>query len=86
MKKIIFIIVAALAVFSFAQEANAQTVPPPANKVVPAAQYYEGGKDAMYKFINDHIVYPPNAKRNRIQGECIIHLVIEADGKTTNLK
>jgi protein TonB len=85
MKKIIFIIVAVLAVFMASKETKAQTVPPPPGKVVPAAQYYEGGQEAMYKFINDHIVYPPNAKRNRIQGECIIHLVIEADGRTSNL-
>ncbi|MCS6823007.1 MAG: energy transducer TonB [Cytophagaceae bacterium] len=59
-----------------------QTVPP--NKTIPAAQYYEGGQDAMYKFINENVRYPVLAKRNRIQGECIIHLTIEADGKGTN--
>lgn len=85
MKKIIFILAVTLAFVAF-NNANAQTTPPPAGKSVPAAQYYEGGQDAMYKFINDNIIYPPNAKRNRIQGECIIHLVIEADGRTSNLQ
>ncbi len=86
MKKIIFVLVAFLAFVAVTNNASAQTAPPPAGKSIPAAQYYEGGQAAMYKFINDNIVYPPNAKRNRIQGECIIHLVIEADGKATGLQ
>ncbi|MDF2457244.1 MAG: tonB-related protein [Cytophagaceae bacterium] len=70
-------------------QATAQTPPnygPPEGKVVPIAEYYEGGKEAMYKFINDHIVYPVNAKRNRIQGEVIITVDLTADGKATNMK
>jgi protein TonB len=53
---------------------------------VAAAQYYEGGQEAMYKFIDAQKVYPMNAKRNRIQGQCIIHVNIEADGKITGAK
>ncbi len=82
MKKLIFILLALVAPVTF-NKMLAQG--PPEGKSVPAAQYYEGGQEAMYKFINDNKIYPPNAKRNRIQGECIIHLVIEADGKTSNL-
>ncbi|HVD98827.1 MAG TPA: energy transducer TonB [Cytophagaceae bacterium] len=85
MKKIIFILVTLFASIVIGN-ASAQTAPPPAGKSIPAAQYYEGGQDAMYKFINANTLYPPNAKRNRIQGECIVHLVIEADGKTSNLQ
>lgn len=69
--------------------AVAQTTPyygPPEGKVVPVAEYYDGGKDAFYKFISDHIVYPVNAKRNRIQGEVILTIDLTADGKATNLK
>ena len=58
-------------------EVKAQT---PA-KSIAAAQYYEGGQEAMYKFINDTKMYPIMAKKNRVQGECIIHLQIEADGR-----
>jgi periplasmic protein TonB len=57
---------------------------PPAGKVVPIADFYEGGKDAMYKFINDNINYPINAKRNRVQGEVVLSVNIGADGKATN--
>lgn len=51
------------------------------SQIVPAAQYYQGGQEAMYKFINETKVYPLQAKRNRIQGECNINLTIEADGR-----
>jgi protein TonB len=52
------------------------------NKAIPAAEYYEGGQEAMYAFINSHVVYPVQAKRQRVQGECIISLIIHEDGKT----
>jgi protein TonB len=51
-----------------------------APKVVPIAQFYTGGQEAMYKFINENLVYPINAKRNRIQGECVVSLNLNADG------
>jgi protein TonB len=79
MKKVIFVFIAFFAL-AFASSVYAQTPV----KAVPAAQFYEGGQEAMYKFINETKVYPLNAKRNRIQGECIIHVVIESDGSVTN--
>lgn len=75
MKKIILMLAAFLALGAF-KEVNAQA----AGKSIGAAQYYEGGQVAMYKFIDDHKIYPIMAKKNRIQGECIIHLQIEANG------
>src|ERR1700761_8013642 len=61
-----------------------QTTPPP--KMVPASEFYPGGQQAMYEFINSKAIYPPAAKRNRIQGECIIGLTINSDGTTSNWK
>ena len=58
--------------------AQAQISKPKNN--IPAAQYYTGGQDSMYAFIQRHVKYPMIAKRNRIQGECIIKFVIDADG------
>lgn len=55
-------------------------------KTIPVAEHYEGGQEAMLKFIQDNIIYPPTAKRNRMQGECIISFVLEADGRVTNYK
>lgn len=55
-------------------------------KVIPIAEHYEGGQEAMLKFIGDNIIYPPMAKRNRMQGECIISVVLEADGRLNNIR
>ena len=76
MKKTILFIAVTLLFFSV--EKSMAQVP---DKQIPAAQYYVGGQDAMYKMINDNKTYPVNAKRNRIQGECIIHIFIEEDGR-----
>ena len=56
------------------------------SKAIPAAQYYEGGQTAMYQFIEEHTVYPTMAKRNRMQGECIIAFVLNEDGTTSGHK
>ena len=56
------------------------------SKVIPVAEHYEGGQEAMYKFIDKQLKYPPLAKRNRIQGECIISFTLNEDGSTSNFK
>ncbi len=77
MKNVLFtLILAAILPLLFISESSAQSP----SKQIPAAQWYEGGQEAMYKFINDNKIYPPIAKRNRIQGECIATIYIEADG------
>jgi protein TonB len=57
-----------------------------ADKAIPVAQYYEGGQAAMYEAINKNLQYPPMAKRNRIQGQCIVSVTLNAEGTTTNMK
>lgn len=56
------------------------------DKVLPAAEHYEGGQEAMYEFIGKELKYPALAKRNRVQGECIIGFTINEDGSTSNYK
>jgi protein TonB len=87
MKNLLLLLVfAALTNFQAIAQSAAPYYGPPTGKVVPVAEYYEGGKDAMYKFISEHINYPVNAKRNRIQGEVIITVDIAADGKISGEK
>ncbi len=83
MKQFLFVLAMGLIAFISYKEIHAQTVPPTKN--VPAAQYYEGGQAAMYQFINEQTLYPAVAKRNRIQGECIIGCTLEADGTLSNI-
>lgn len=85
------------ALFAFllflAVSASAQTAapvklqsPPVTDKVVPVAEFYEGGQAVMYAFINKEMVYPPLAKRNRIAGQVIISFVLNEDGSTASYK
>jgi protein TonB len=71
-----------------------QTAPPAAqgtglNHVgseIPVAAYYEGGQEAMYAFIAKELKYPLLAKRNRMQGRCIISFTLNPDGNIQGLR
>jgi protein TonB len=63
-----------LTIFAFCCLAQGPT------KAIPVAEHYEGGQKAMYSFIESRTIYPPMAKRNRIQGECIISFLLNEDG------
>jgi protein TonB len=82
MKKLIVMLVAFVGLLGTI-EVQAQIEAP--TKSIAAAQYYEGGQDAMYQFIKENVRYPLMAKNNRIQGECIIHLQIQPNGSVLNL-
>jgi protein TonB len=47
---------------------------------VPIAEHYTGGEEQLMKNIHTELKYPPTAKRNRIQGTCIIHVKLMEDG------
>ena len=55
-------------------------------KSIPVAQYYEGGQEAMYAFISKEIKYPLLAKRNRMQGQCIVSFTLNPDGTMQGVK
>ena len=55
-------------------------------KAIPVAAYYEGGQAAMYDFIGKEIKYPLLAKRNRIQGQCIVSFTLNPDGTLQGVK
>ena len=57
-----------------------------AGKVIPVAEYYEGGQTAMYAFIAQEMKYPIMAKRNRIQGQCIVSFTLNPDGTMQGIK
>ena len=59
------------------------------NKVgnsIPVAAYYEGGQEAMYAFIAKELKYPLMAKRNRMQGRCIVSFTLNPDGTMQGIK
>lgn len=55
-------------------------------KAIPVAEYYEGGQEAMYAFIAKELKYPLLAKRNRIQGTCIVSFTLNEDGSMSGIK
>lgn len=66
-----------------AAQAPAQAGP---SGVVAAAKYYEGGAEAMYAFLNQELKYPVMARRNRIQGTCIVSFTLNTDGTLSGVK
>lgn len=55
-------------------------------KTPPVVEFYNGGMEAMYKAIYKELEYPGMAKRNRVQGTCIISFTLNPDGSLSNFK
>ena len=53
---------------------------------IPVAEYYEGGQEGMYAFIAKELKYPLMAKRNRVQGRCIVSFTLNPDGTMSGIK
>ena len=81
MKKILAVTALLIAFASWGAMAQSSAV-----KVLPVATHYEGGQDALLADIQKIMQYPPMAKRNRIEGECIIAMTLEKDGQVSNYK
>lgn len=59
---------------------------PHASKAIPVAEYYPGGQEAMYDFVEKELKYPILARRNRIQGQCIVSFTLNTDGTLSSIK
>ena len=47
---------------------------------------FPGGLEAMMKFLADNIVYPQEAKDNKIEGRVFVSFVVEKDGSISNIR
>jgi periplasmic protein TonB len=56
------------------------------SKAIPVAEYYDGGQDALYGFIEKEKKYPVLARRNRIQGTCIVSFTLTTSGTLEGIK
>ena len=45
---------------------------------------FPGGEEALYKFIDDNLRYPDEAREPNVQGTVIIRFVVEKDGSISN--
>jgi|Laugrespbdmm15sd_2_1035082.scaffolds.fasta_scaffold07350_3 protein TonB len=77
--KNLFLVLGAFLTMLMANEAYAQK---PTKQLI-VSQYYTGGQDSLYSFINKTIKYPILAKKNRIQGEVILHIKFDENGNVT---
>jgi periplasmic protein TonB len=46
---------------------------------------FKGGPDSLYKFIFEHIVYPPLARENGIQGMVVAQFTVDTSGHATDI-
>ena len=53
-------------------------------QVVEVEPQFEGGLEALYKYLAENIKYPEQAKSDGIQGRVFVRFVIEADGSVTS--
>lgn len=54
--------------------------------VVETPPEFEGGNEAMHKFVASNLKYPYSAKRMQIEGTVFVSFIIEADGKISEAK
>jgi protein TonB len=54
--------------------------------VVEENPEYPGGNPALYKFINENLVYPSEAQKNNIQGRVILKFVVNPDGSVDRIE
>lgn len=57
----------------------------PVLTIVELMPAFDGGEEAMYKWLGDNIKYPQVAKETGITGTVIVTFVVEKDGSITNV-
>ena len=53
---------------------------------VESMPQFRGGEKARLKFLNDNIVYPAEAKQNKISGRVYVQFVVKTDGSVNEVK
>ena len=47
---------------------------------------FPGGNAALMRFLSEHVVYPEEAAKNKIEGKVIVQFIIEKDGSVGEVK
>ena len=53
----------------------------PINRVAEEEPRFPDGEAALMKYVESHIVYPPKAAKNNVQGEVIVQFVVDKTGQ-----
>ncbi|MCJ8166459.1 energy transducer TonB [Pontibacter sp. E15-1] len=80
---LLFLFFAFVTFTATAQEEKKVWVP---SQVIPVAEFHEGGLEGMYAAIDAELEYPALAKRNRVQGDCLVSFTLNEDGSTSNFR
>ena len=48
--------------------------------------YFRGGERALMEYLQSHIIYPPKAVKDSIQGRVIVQLLIERNGEVSEVR
>ena len=83
--KYFFLLLFILTISSFNKKANAQNNDTEILTFVEGMPTYIGGETARINFINKHIKYPKEARKNNIEGPVYVSFIIEKDGSITNI-
>ena len=83
MKKITIILLTFLSVIGYAQS----------NKIekeeffvfVDEMPQYPGGQSELMKFIQQNLVFPESAVKNKTYGKCFVKFIVRKDGKITDV-
>ena len=47
---------------------------------------FRGGDAALMKYLSEHVIYPPEAAKNKIQGRVIVQFLVEKSGEVGEVK
>ena len=65
-------------------EAQVEATSDSVYSVVDQDPEFEGGMEALYKYLAENIQYPEQAKADKVEGRVFISFVIEPDGTVSN--
>ena len=66
------------------EEAQVEATSDSVYSVVEQDPEFEGGMEALIKYISENIHYPEQAKADKVEGKVFVRFVVEADGSVTN--
>lgn len=84
--KWMFLIYGFLCLLAFPVNAQENAAKQETNSEADEMPEFKGGQEALFKFMQNNIVYPEEAKKNGVQGKVFVSFVIDESGVVTSPK
>lgn len=85
MKKIFLIALLAFPLWSIAQSENeAETDEAGMEESMPVFPKFDGGEEALLKYLKDNLKYPSDARQNKVEGTVFIIFEVNEKGEVEN--